>query len=242
MSLFLKSANSQTRKRPSINKAHYIKLAIRTVLLVTLLWLYVRDGTQFVQTLKRLPVLLAAVWGLFVTEMVVRFFPTRFVSPGSQKHLAGNYIPTDKPFPENRIHRYALNLALAWIGFNLIFGGLYLAGVLGRGFLILLSAAYAVCDEVCILFFCPFHQWFLHHQCCTVCRIYNWNFTMIFTPLLFVPGLYTWSLLALSLALLLQWELAAHRHPERFLKQTNDYLGCHRCTDRVCLYKKQIKK
>jgi hypothetical protein len=238
----MKSGNSNTRKKPSIKMAHYVKLAIRTVLFVALLWLYVRNGAQFVQTLKKLPVLLAAVWGMFVTEIVVRLFSTRFVSPGSQKHLVRNYIPTGQPITENKIHRYVLNVALAWIGFNLIFGGLYLANVIDRGFMILLSAAYAVCDEVCILFFCPFHQWFLHHQCCTVCRMYNWNFTMIFTPLIFVPGIYTWSLLALALALLVQWELAAHRHPECFLKQTNDYLSCQRCTDKICLFKKQIKK
>jgi hypothetical protein len=234
--------NLDNRKRLPINMVHYIRLAIRTILFVALLWLYVRDGAQFVLTLKRLPILLTAVWVMFVSEIVVRFFPTRFVSPGSQKHLVQNHIPTGQSITENKIHRYVLSVALAWIGFNLIFGGLHLAGVLDKGFMILLSAAFAVCDEVCILFFCPFHQWFLHHQCCTVCRIYNWNFTMIFTPLFFVPSLYTWSLLAFALVLLVQWELAAHRHPECFTKQTNDYISCQRCTDKICLFKKQIKK
>ena len=225
-----------------LNRLHYVRLAMRSVLFVALLLLYIRDGAQFMQTLKNLPILLAVVWVIFAAEIVVRFFPTRFESPGSQKHLAANYTPTGRAYTKNRNNRCALIVALSWIVFNLIFGGLHFAGFLNTGFMILLCSAYAVCDEVCIMFFCPFHQFFFHHQCCTECRIYNWNYTMMFTPLLFVPGLYTWSLLALALVLLLQWELAAHRHPERFMKQTNDYLGCHCCTDKVCLSKKQIKK
>ncbi len=49
---------------------------------------------------------------------------------------------------------------------------------------------------------------------------------MMFTPLFFVRKTYTWSLLALSVALLVRWEITFFLHPERFSEETNDYLQC----------------
>ena len=63
---------------------------------------------------------------------------------------------------------------------------------------------------------------------------------MMFTPLFFVQKTYTWSLLALSMALLVRWELTFFRHPERFSERTNDYLRCQNCTEKLCAHKKQL--
>ena len=73
----------------------------------------------------------------------------------------------------------------------------------------------------CILFFCPFQTWFLKNKCCSTCRIYNWDYAMMFTPLFFVRRPYTWSLLVLSVALLARWEITFFRYPERFSEETN---------------------
>lgn len=214
---------------------HRTRLVLRSLLFVAILVIYLQ-GIKVPGFLK------LAVWACFVSAILGRSYALKHESNGSQKHLEVNYIPTGRPYVKTTKDRDVLMVALVWIGFNLIFGILHLTGMLDRGFMLLLGAAYAVCDEVCILFFCPFQQWFLHNQCCTTCRIYNWDFAMMCTPLLFVPSFYTWSLTALSLALLLQWELAAHRHPERFEKSTNDYLSCSQCADKLCAHKKQIKK
>ena len=63
---------------------------------------------------------------------------------------------------------------------------------------------------------------------------------MMFTPLFFVRKYYTWSLLALSIALMLRWEITFFRHPERFSEQTNEYLRCENCTEKLCTHKRQL--
>lgn len=63
---------------------------------------------------------------------------------------------------------------------------------------------------------------------------------MMFTPLFFVRRSYAWSLLALSVALLIRWEITFFRHPERFSENTNAYLHCKNCTEKLCAHKKQL--
>ena len=132
-------------------------------------------------------------------------------------------------------------VALIWIVFNGVFGALRMTDVLDDGIMILLCAAYAVCDMICILFFCPFQSWFMKNKCCSTCRIYNCDYAMMFTPLFFVRRYYAWSLLALSVALLVRWEITFFRHPERFSEKTNDYLQCKNCTEKLCAHKRQLK-
>jgi hypothetical protein len=61
-----------------------------------------------------------------------------------------------------------------------------MVGILDDGIMILLCSAYSICDIICILFFCPFQTWFMKNKCCSTCRIYNWDYAMMFTPLFFV--------------------------------------------------------
>jgi hypothetical protein len=174
-------------------------------------------------------------------EMIFRFFPSRFESPGCQKQFARNYIKTGSTeivIPDNNA---TILVALTWIIFNGIFGALRMADILDDGIMILLCSAYSICDLICILFFCPFQTWFMKNKCCSVCRIYNWDYAMMFTPLFFVRRDYSWSLLALSIALLVRWEITIFRHPERFSEKTNDYLQCRNCTEKLCVHKKQLK-
>ncbi|MCR4946660.1 MAG: hypothetical protein K5929_06955 [Lachnospiraceae bacterium] len=116
-----------------------------------------------------------------------------------------------------------------------------MAGILDDGIMILLCSAYSICDIICILFFCPFQTWFMKNKCCSTCRIYNWDYAMMFTPLFFIKKSYTWSLLVLSVALLIRWEVTFYMHPERFSDKTNDYLQCANCTEKLCAHKKQLK-
>ena len=87
----------------------------------------------------------------------------------------------------------------------------------------------------------PFQTWFMKNRCCTTCRIYNWDFAMMFTPLVFIPSLYTYSLLGFALALLIRWEVTYRLHPERFSPATNRYLSCANCKEKLCSHKKQLR-
>ena len=227
-----------------VSTLHYIRLAYRSALFVLLLISYIRyrlfSESTVLERVERLPAILFVTWAVFVLEMVMRFYPSRFESPGCQKQFARNYIKsgsTEISIPDNNA---AVLVALIWIVFNGIFGALHLAGVLDDGIMILLSSAYSVCDIICILFFCPFQTWFMKNKCCSTCRIYNWDYAMMFTPLFFIRKSYSWSLLALSVALLIRWEITFYLHPERFSEKTNDYLQCRNCTEKLCTHKKQL--
>ena len=64
---------------------------------------------------------------------------------------------------------------------------------------------------------------------------------MMFTPLVFIPSIYTYSLLILSLILLFKWELFYHKYPERFSEETNYSLHCENCREKLCHHKKQLR-
>ena len=236
----------RTQKRISIvNALHYIRLAYRSALFIMLLISYIRfrmsGEATVIERVENLPAVLYISWAVFVIEMILRFFPSKFESPGCQKQFARNYIKsgsTDISIPDNNA---AVLIALIWIVFNGIFGALYMGELLDDGIMILLCSAYSICDILCILFFCPFQTWFMKNKCCSICRIYNWDYAMMFTPLFFVRKSYTWSLLALSVALLIRWEITFYLHPERFSEKTNDYLRCGNCSEKLCAHKKQLR-
>ena len=229
----------------AVSALHYVRLVYRSVLLVLLLISYIlyrlELGDDLTSWLEKRPVMLTVSWAVFVFEMVLRFFPSGYESPGSLKQFARNYIKsgsTDIDIPDNNA---TVLVALIWIIFNAVFGALHMAGVLDDGIMILLCACYSVCDMVCILLFCPFQTWFMKNKCCSSCRIYNWDYAMMFTPLFFIRRGYTWSLLALSLALVVRWEITFYLHPERFSEKTNEYLRCANCTEKLCSHKTQLR-
>lgn len=235
----------KNRKRISdVSTIHYIRLIYRSALFIMLLISYVRfrlfSEATVLETVEKMPAIIYITWAVFVIEMTMRFFPSKYESPGCQKQFARNYIKsgcTEISIPDNNA---TVLVALIWIVFNGIFGAFYMAGILDDGIMILLCSAYSICDIICILFFCPFQTWFLKNKCCSTCRIYNWDYAMMFTPLFFVRKSYAWSLLALSVALLVRWEITFYLHPERFSEKTNDYLQCRNCSEKLCSHKKQL--
>ena len=40
--------------------------------------------------------------------------------------------------------------------------------------------------------------------------------------------------------ILLKWEITVWRYPERFSENTNEYLKCANCTEKLCAHKKQL--
>ena len=223
---------------------HYVKMVLRALMFfgATALYIFKRvtEKAIFLENSKALPVLLAIIWIVYAIEMACRFFPSKLESPGCQKQFARNFIPTNRTVPKLQSWKRTFSVAAAWLALNGIIGALYFADVIDAGILILITLAYGVCDMICILFFCPFQTWFMKNRCCTDCRIYNWDFAMMFTPLVFVPHPYTYSLALLSLMLLFRWEWTYRRHPERFSESTNACVSCKYCNEKLCKHKKQL--
>lgn len=228
-----------------ISTMHYVRLVYRSVLFLLLLIKYIDHRihleNELMSSLEEQPVILTVTWAVFVFEMILRFFPSRFESPGCQKQFRQNYIKSGETQIVIQDNNAVVLVALIWIGFNGLIGALRMADILDDGIMILLCSAYSVCDMICILFFCPFQTWLLKNKCCGTCRIYNWDYAMMFTPLFFVRRSYSWSLLVLSFALLVRWEITFYRSPERFSENTNEYLRCSNCREKLCTHKKQLK-
>ena len=186
---------------------------------------------------------LTVVWLALMASMLFRFFPSRVESLGCQKEFPGRFRPTGTAPDREEIHRAdrgALWVLLSWLALNAL---VYLAwgqGWVNRRFLVCLAGFYGVCDIICILFFCPFQAWMMHNRCCTTCRIYNWDYLMICTPLLGIPGPLSLSACLLALALVVRWELTYHRRRERFFVSSNDALRCDQCREHLCRYKRAL--
>jgi len=240
------NATGKSIKFTPVSVLHYVRLVYRSAIFITLLVLYVvyrvKGGADIEQRIESRPVILIAVWAVFVLDMVLRFFPSRLESPGCQKQFGRYYQKTGTTDIRIEDNNAAMLVALVWIAFNMIFGALHMMGLIDDGILLLLCSFYSVCDMICILFFCPFETWFLKNRCCSTCRIYNWDYAMMFTPLFFVQKSYTWSLLALSIALLIRWEVTFFRYPERFSPATNRYLSCRNCSEKLCAHKVHLRR
>ncbi len=235
------------RRLSRISLLHCWKLAFRSSLFLGALVLYVKNRLAGSQrpfgAVGDQPAILSVIWLVFMMEMLLRFVPSSMESMGCQKQFSKNYRPTGADISQARTFSgwRTAAVAAAWLGLNGVIGLLYFIHIIDAGILLLISLAYSVCDMICILFFCPFQTWFLKNRCCATCRIYNWDFAMMFTPMAFVRRGYTWSLLGMSLLLLVQWEYLLHRYPQRFSERTNAALSCANCQEKLCHHKTQLR-
>ena len=233
-----------------ISTLHYARLVFRSLLLVVAALVYsigrMIADRDLLERVANHPAVLGIIWLVFGVEMVLRFFPSKLESMGCQKQFSQNFMPTDTPEPPEEARRQSrrsvLLIAAFWILLNGGIGALYFVGLIDEGILLLICLVFSVCDMICILFFCPFQTWVMKNKCCGSCRIYNWDYAMMFTPLVFVRGPYAWGLLALSLGLLLKWEIVYHRHPERFYEASNQSLACGQCQEKLCAHKKSLQR
>lgn len=232
-----------------ISALHYIKLTFRSGIFLAAVVIYLMGRNEGSNSLfdevENPPIILVLIWLIFAIEMILRFFPSKFESMGCEKQFASNFVPAPncvKTKVGNIDAKATFRVAAIWIGLNSIIGALFFANILDGGILLLISLAYSVCDMICILFFCPFQTWFMKNKCCGSCRIYNWDYAMMFTPFLFIKTPYTWSLLILALILLAKWEVVYRRHPERFSEATNSSLSCSKCFEKLCQHKKQLQR
>lgn len=237
------------RSMSKVSRLHYIKLIYRTILFILALNWYIFSKSQNISiSIRNINLDFKINWfvyvidAVYVIEMILRLFPSNLESPGCQKVFRKNYVPTGESNIVMHDNNATVIVALLWIVLNGIIGGIYMLGIIDEGILWLVCLFYGICDMICILFFCPFQTWFLKNKCCTLCRIYNWDFAMMFTPLFFIPSVETWSILLIALIVLIRWELTVWKYPEQFSENTNESLKCKNCNEKLCMHKKQLTK
>ena len=230
---------------------HYWKLFARSALFLLAVFLYIfgkMDNRDILfGSLEKYPAVVFIITIIFAVEMILRFFPDGIESMGCQKQFDRNYIPVKSAVIDRKAlikkgNKGVLLTLFSWIALNGCFFVLYYLDIIDSGILLLISLAYSVCDMICILFFCPFQVWFLGNKCCGSCRIYNWDYAMMFTPLLVVKNIYGYILIVLSLILFIRWELFFRMYPERFFEETNAVLTCANCREKLCSHKLSLMR
>ena len=182
------------------------------------------------------------LWGVWVVDMLYQLFPIRKRIPlGSQKLFGFRFVAIEQfELNAEKLKNYITNttkaayrVALVWVAFIAGIALLYFKGVIGKIGMVRLSVAFYVCDLICVLVWCPFRL-MMKNRCCTPCRIFNWDHLMMFSPLVFIGGFYSVSLVVLAVAAFLLWEACVMLFPERFWEFSNDALKCVNCTDKLC--------
>lgn len=233
-------------KQPGLRATYMARFAGRCAILALCIWAYIfrRDafdivhGWNFFRSFSAFHLL----WGIWVVDMILQLIPTKgYFSLGSQKIFRIHFRPMLRKFSRSALKKYicettaaAYRVMLLWLALIAGIGALYFAGVIDAAALLLISVVFYVCDLICVLFWCPFRHWIMKNRCCTTCRIFNWDHLMMFSPLVFIDGVYPLSLFALSLVIWCIWELCVLLYPERFWENSNQSLKCSECTDHLC--------
>lgn len=228
-----------------LRKRYILRLVGRCVILLVALALSffapaefdILDGMNFFSKLSVFHIL----WVIWLIDMVCQLIPIKKHIPlGSQKLFRQHFKPIKNKinYPALKNHilkttKAAGKVMILWVALVALIGTLYLSEVIDKKILLLISIVFYVCDLICVLVWCPFRL-ILKNRCCTTCRIFNWDHLMMFSPLLFVPGFYCWSLLGMSILAWMVWELTVYFHPERFWEGANAALTCASCTDKLC--------
>ncbi len=184
------------------------------------------------------------LWVIWMIDMFLQIFPSRKYLPlGSSKFSIKDFIPREIKNIRNlenllayikKCNRDTIKIGFVWFALVSVIGILYFTNIIERNMLLVITVVFYVCDLICVLFWCPFRVWFMKNRCCTTCRIFNWDHMMMFSPIVFVPGFFTWSLCFGAIIVLAVWEISFALHPERFYEGTNEALRCSNCTDCLC--------
>ncbi len=226
-----------------INK-NGIELAIKGGILV-ISFVFALVKPQILEKLFTFPILLSIrvyhiLWFLTVLILIKRFIPPLNKKINLGKIYSINYKETgpDNPNKRERLKKYrkkidsgALRSAIYWILLVLTMWLWRKADMLSDLWIFIIVIFFIFMDEFCATVWCPF-QAIIGNKCCNTCRINNWGYLMAFSPMIFIPSFWTYSILVLSILAIIQWEYLYHKHPERFFELYNASLICKNCTKR----------
>ena len=240
-------------------KWHVLKLVFRLLLLVAALLLYavndaqMLDFTRFFE-LGVFSAFLWIVWAFLVLEMMFRIIPNKKIAIGARKHYACSYKAVsanekaavaafEASEAKRNLHKGVVLSAVGWLAVTAaVLFALHLIGILTAQTVLLWMLLLAVADLVFVVFFCPFQVLFMRNRCCEDCRIYNWDYFMMCAPLILFPSFFSVSLVLISLAVLIRWEIAVYKNPQYFMEGTNINLRCGSCDDKLCKLRLNVNR
>ena len=197
----------------------------------------VLDDLNFFKSFSPLHIL----WIIWIFDMLVQIVPVNAkTSIGSQKLFSKRFKASDKKIDYEALKNYissstksAYKIFVLWAVLIALIGILYHLNIIDKIQLFLITVFFYVCDVICVVIWCPFRL-IIKNRCCTTCRIFNWDHAMMFSPLIFMGGFFANSLVVMSFAVWLIWEVSVMLYPERFWEHSNEALKCSKCTDKLC--------
>ena len=150
------------------------------------------------------------------------------------KNLKSNYIPKEynkEKFLKDK-KRYdigALISIILWFIFMGIVAVLFFNNIIKNIHILLLFGFLNFSIYFAVLFWCPFNSILIKPKCCMNCRIYSWDMFFNYCFLIFIPNIFTITLVALSTISLIKWEITYLLHPERYYTSSNAKLKCTNC-------------
>lgn len=233
-------------ERPRLRLIYMSRFLARCMILLSCFVAYIDFPAEFAilqgRAFFRKFSALHLLWAVWMGDMLAQIFPIgKNIALGSLKMFRAHFRPLLTKLEPRRLKEYiartsrdAYLILLIWIVLIAGIGLLRLRGILDDALLFLISVAFYVCDLICVLFWCPFRVFIMKNRCCTTCRIFNWDHLMMFTPMIYIRGFYSWSLIVMAALVFFVWEGSIYLHPERFWEQTNRALRCAECTDKLC--------
>ena len=194
--------------------------------------------------------ILHILWIIWFIDMIQQIIPIKnTVALGSQKLFKNRFKPSREKSNKEKLKTYiktttksAYKVFIIWTLLIIGIGLLYYFNIINKITIFMISIFFYVCDLICILIWCPFRL-LMKNKCCTTCRIFNWDHLMMFSPLIFIGGFYSISLVVTSVIAWLVWEIFILIYPERFSEITNVALRCTKCTDKLCTqYCQKLRK
>lgn len=185
--------------------------------------------------------ILHLLWLVWVCDMILQIIPIKNkVALGSQKLFANRFQPIREKINYEALKSYvvvttkaAYKVFIIWGILIMGIGILYHNAIINKIWIFMISVFFYVCDLICVLIWCPFRL-LMKNKCCTTCRIFNWDHLMMFSPLIFIGGFFSISLVVMAVLAWLVWEICVMIYPERFSEMTNAALKCSNCSDKLC--------
>ena len=173
------------------------------------------------------------LWIIWMVDMFLQIIPVKNkLALGSQKLFANRFRPILEKINYKGLLDYivsttksAYKVFIIWALLIVSLGVLYYNNIITKTGLFIISVFFYLCELICVLVWCPFRL-IMKNKCCTTCRIYNWDHLMMFSPLIFVGGFFSTSLVVMAFVVWLVWELCVMIYPERFWEMTNVALKC----------------
>lgn len=232
-------------------RSYVIRLSFRACVFVAAVFVYFFHPELFTALFEYElygPVVpMYVVWALMMMSMIYQLLPSTFNTMGSKKSHGSIYTPPPEGYDKGGLLEFvkrsnvtAMYVLIVWACVNAVVAILYLSGLIGTEEIVLICLLFYVCDQICVVIWCPFQSLIMKNRCCVNCRIYDWGWFMLVTPLIFIRSFFSWSLVFVSLIILLRWEITFSKNPERFWRGSNPNLRCENCTDKICKIKKPI--